>query len=516
VIGLPAISFFIVGCMWAFASPPGSSADDGFHMTSIWCAWGGSETCVEDAWSGTVSVPDRVAKPSCFALGLTPNARCTLLLTGKLVPTTDVNRDNSYNPRIFYLTLRSFVGPDAARSVLVIRFFNVALAAGLLGFALAVSRPPIRRALALGWAVAIIPVGMFTIASTNPSSWAIIGVGVFWAFLYTFLTEHPWRSPRALWALLGAVLSTVVALGGRSDPIYMILLSVIAVALMAAPRLRQRIRHAWPVLLAAAIGVVAIIVISWNSRAGSIVKMAGQMQFPGGDYIRDQPNAVLKAMAEFPSFFAAMFGGQAPSWSQRTTGLDGGIPGYTWPGYTYGMGYTDLIMPSLVGIIAMACVGAVVLVGFTSYSWRKIFAVGLLSIGLIAEILFLRSLFAFQPAIAALQPRYFFPLVLIIICFTAITYPASRRLFNRGQTVLLIIALALVNGVALRATIARYVHGQAHSWTALGNEPGWWWPSGPSPDLLSLMGAVAGLMWFVSIFALANRSDLSERERVAA
>ena len=516
MIGLPAISFFIVGCMWAYASPPGSSADDGFHMTSIWCAWGESETCVEDSWAGTVSVPDRVAKPSCFALGLTPNARCTLLLTGDLVPTTDINRDTSYNPRIFYLTLRSFVGPDAARSVLVIRFFNVALAAGLLGFALAVSRPPIRRALALGWAVAIIPVGMFTIASTNPSSWAIIGVGVFWAFLYTFLTEHPWRSPRALWALLGAVLSTVVALGGRSDPIYMILLSVVAVVLMAAPRLRQRLRQAWPVLVAAAVGVVAIIGISWNSRAGSIVKMAGQMQFPGGDYIRDQPNAVLKTIAEFPSFFAAMFGGQAPSWTQRTSGFDGGTPGYTWPGYTYGMGYTDLIMPSLVGIIAMACVGAIVLVGFTSYSWRKFVAVGLLSIGLIAEILFLRALYGFQQAIAALQPRYFFPLALLIICFSVIAFPGSRRLLNRGQTLILIVALALVNGVALRATIGRYVHGQAHSWTALGNELGWWWPTGPSPDQLSLLGALAGLLWFATVLALANRTGVGERERVSA
>jgi hypothetical protein len=441
---------------------------------------------------------------------------CTVLLTGKLVPTTGLNSVADHNPPLFYATMRAFVGNDTARSVLFIRFFNVALAAGLLGFALAVSRPPIRRALALGWAVAIIPVGMFTIASTNPSSWAIIGVGVFWAFLYTFLTEHQWRSPRALWALLGAVLSTVVALGGRSDPIYMILLSVIAVVLMAAPQLRQRIRKVWPVLAAAAIAVVAIIVVSWNTRAGSIVKMAGQMQFPPGDYGRDQPNAVLKTLAEFPSFFAGMFGGQAPAWAQRTSGFDGGTPGYTWTGFTYGMGYTDLIMPSLVGVVAMACVGAIFLVGFTSYSWRKFAAVGLLSVGLVAEILFLRSIFAFQQATGALQPRYFFPLVLLIICFSVISYPMSRRLLNRGQTLILILALALVNGVALRATIARYVHGQAHSWTSIVDEGAWWWPSGPSPNLLSLMGALAGLVWFASVLALANRGGVSERERVSA
>lgn len=35
---LPVIAFVFLGWSWAFASPTGSSADENYHLSSIWCA----------------------------------------------------------------------------------------------------------------------------------------------------------------------------------------------------------------------------------------------------------------------------------------------------------------------------------------------------------------------------------------------------------------------------------------------------------------------------------------------
>ena len=497
-----------LGWSWAYASPLGSAADDDFHLNSIWCAWGDHETCIADPPKNRALVPDRLANAPCYALSSGLDARCTWLLTDDMVTTDRVNY--GYNPEPFYATLRAFVGPDEARSALIMRFFNVAVAAGLLVFAMVISRPAVRRALALGWAACLVPVGVFFIASNNPSSWVIIGTGVFWAFLYTLLSEPTLRSRRSVAALLGLSLSAVVALGARSDSFYPLLLSAVAVVLLTAPKWRARVFVHWAPWVVGLTVLGGMAVLLSNTRAGGMLRQASQLEFPAGDPGRDQPNAVLKTLLELPSYVGAMFGGQAPSWSQRTTALDGGTPGYTWPGFTYGMGWTDVAMPAIVGFLALGAAAGLFIVGLSSYSRRKLLALTILAAGFVAQVLFVRALFAFQLG-NALQPRYLYPLVLVLMCVALLAFRCKHPLVNRGQTIVLVIALAVANSVALRATIARYAHGQAHSYTQLSDEPLWWWPSGPSPDALWIIGTVAGVVWFVAAFKLAPSH--SERPR---
>lgn len=473
-------------------------------MSSIWCAWGDSESCVSNGSSDSFRVPERVAQPSCFALGGAPNAQCTYALTNSFVEVSNVNALTGYNPQPFYATLRVFVGPDVTLSVLQMRIFNVGLASTLFGLALAVSRVPVRRALALGWGIAIVPIGMFTIASTNPSSWAIMGSGVFWAFLCTFLQEPNWRGRRSLLAILGAAVSIVVALSGRSDSAYVIALSVVAVCVVSAASLRKRIRTLVPVATVVIAILVGIVVVSWNSRAGSLIASLGQVRFPPGDPQSDQPNAVVKTLSDLPSFLAGFFGGQAPSWSQRVSALDAETEGYSWPGFTYGLGFTDVAMPSLVWILVTGSIGAVIIIGFRTSSRFKIAALSMLVLGLVGEVLFVRALFAFQPGVAALQPRYFFPLILVIICFALIKPTGDAIGLNRLQAVVLLFALSIANVVAIRATMASYIHGQGHSWTQLADQPSWWWSFGPSPDQLTLLAAVFGILWLISAILLTG------------
>jgi len=51
---------------------------------------------------------------------------------------------------------------------------------------------PLRRRSTLlwGWIVSIVPLGLFLIASNNPSSWALIGIGSAWLALLGYLETH--------------------------------------------------------------------------------------------------------------------------------------------------------------------------------------------------------------------------------------------------------------------------------------------------------------------------------------
>jgi hypothetical protein len=403
------------------------------------------------------------------------------------------------------------VGPDVDRSVLMMRFANVGVVALLFFMALFVGGAAGRRALLLTWAVVLVPVGIFFIASTNPSSWVITGVGLYWYFLYTALTIRPHRSRAALLSWGGVLATAVLALGSRSDSVYPLALSTIAVLMVCWKTAFSQVprRRTLTIALLGIVAFVAVAAITWRSRAASIMSLVTQISFPAGDIGRDQPNAVLKLIAEFPSFVGGLVGGQPPLWAQRSSEFDGGTPGYSWPGFTYGLGFTDVQMPSLVGTVNLICIGAIMYISFRSYSWRKIAALALIAAGFLAEAIFLRAAYGFA-AVGGfnLQPRYFVPLLFVLVGIATLVFPARTQVLTRGHVAILAILLSTSASVALRATLARYIHGQDHSWIQLADQPGWWWPRAPSPDAVWVLGSLAGLAWFAVTLTLARRASM--------
>ena len=488
---LPTIAFLLLGWTWAFASPPGSSADEGFHMSTIWCAWGPSESCEASTIPDTVMVPDRVANASCFAQQGFSDASCIYERTDWYVQTgTDGGALRTYPP-IYSKFMRAFVGPNVNQSVLLMRMFNVALAAALLAFALVVSRPVVRRAIALSWIVCLVPTGIFFIASINPSGWAIAGGSLFWAFFYTLLRESSIKTIRARAAAAGAILCLLVAIGSRGDSAVVIIVSMAASIAVAWPHLRGRTTALWLGFLAIPIGIIAALL-----DGGRILPT--NLSFPPGNPEFDQPNALLKMLLELPSFLAGIIGGQSPLWSQRASTNDSELPGFSWPGFSYGVGALDVQNPELSGLLVLACVAGVIFLGFRSYSARKIVAVALIFGALIAQIIITRALAGFQPE-GSLQPRYVFALVLVGVGFSALVFPRSLSPVNRGQALLIVAALTIADAASLMATIGRFTYGQAHSWTGISAQPGWWWSVGPSPLIITMIGSAAALGWLLTM-----------------
>ncbi|MDP1876256.1 MAG: DUF2142 domain-containing protein [Actinomycetota bacterium] len=484
-IAVPTVAFLVLGWSWAFASPVGSSADEAYHLTSIWCAWGDSDTCTHTPTTSVVKVPDRIANASCMAQLGNESAACVYSLTEEQAQSVTVNVGNY--PPVFYAVMRAFVGPDISKSVLLMRFLNVAIAAALLALALWVANPIARRALALAWMVCLVPTGVFFIASVNPSAWAITGGALFWVFLYTLLTQESFRSRRSLLAAGGALACAFIALSARGDSAIVLLASAVAVVLMAWPHLRGRVNLLWLSLLA--IPLIAVAALFNVGRYASL-----NLVFPPGNPDMDQPNSVVKMLVELPTFLSGILGGQVSYWAQRTSGNDSQIPGFSWSGYSYGVGSLDVHNPELSSLLVLACVGGVLLLGFRSHSWRKVIALALLSATLVVELVFMRGLVAFQP-VQSLQPRYYFALVVVIVSIAAMTFPRRPGAVNKGQAALLVVTLTVADTVALMATVARYTYGQAHSWTGIADPPSWWWASGPSPIVTMVIGALASLAW---------------------
>ncbi len=137
---LTAIALVLLGTVWAFASPRGSSADEGFHLTNTWCAWGETELCQLDPDLGVAFVPEALIYSSCYAVWPSQEgAGCLKDLPMDLVETDKiVSSPMSYSIG-FFKTMRAFAGENLVLSVQIMRIFNVLLAGFFLFWALAVS-----------------------------------------------------------------------------------------------------------------------------------------------------------------------------------------------------------------------------------------------------------------------------------------------------------------------------------------------------------------------------------------
>ena len=503
---LPVLAFLILGWSWAFASPVGSSADENFHLTSAWCAWGAWEDCTVESSTGLVTVPAAVGQFPCFAGGSGVEATCLLEQEWQeTFATTHVSNPTGGYPPLFHATMRFFAGPDVEKSVVTMRMFNVAIAAAVLLWALILAPPVVSRALALTWAIAIIPIGLFFVASVNPSSWAIIGGSTFWAFFYTLLAEPRWRSLRSSFAMLGMAVTMVLAVMARADSVYVIVLSVVAVGIIQGFFLRNRLKSF--VLLA--FFSIAAIAIALRFNVGSYLS-ALNFSIPVGNQITDQPNPLIKVLAEIPAFLAGAFGLQEP-WAQRESISDYGVAGWVNKTFLFGLGNAnDVVLPSLVGVLVLVVVSGSLFLGLSQSPRAKLAAVAILFTGMVFQILAMRSLTTWgswetSSYVLYIYPRYLLPALMLTIAISLVVTPISKPIFGKIQGYLISILLTLAATVALMATIGRYMQGQDRSWVQFETASGWWWSWGPDPILIICLSFVSGAIYFGAMVSLAVR-----------
>ena len=480
---------------WAWASPPGSAADDDFHLATIWCAWGPNETCVPEGTGAFV--PEVVAGRACFAGDPNLNATCIRLESNdELAASEFINTGLGGYPEVFHAALGAFVGPDSYRSVLLMRTANAALASFILFWALASATTRVRRALAAAWLVCLVPTAAFFIPSTNPSSWAIVGCGTFWGFLAT-ATSPGLGKRQKLIAGSGAVVSASLALGARSDSAVVIGLSVIGVAIL---RWGQMSKRSLALLSVAVIGVAGLVAALF--RFGAYFQQY-RLHWPRGNAEFDQPNPLVKTFLELPAFVHGLVGAQAPSWIQRDDAVNQGVPGYSWHGLSWTLGWSDLGMPTIVGALGGLALASAIALGLRDFSRAKALVLAVfVGVGL-AQVAVMRSFVNFEYN-WGLQSRWFLPWLLAAVGFLSLV--RSRDRSQPAQAALIGLAVIGSGVAAFAATMSRYVSGRGSSWLSFDTTSGWWWPSGPTPTWLIAMNIFGSLG-----FALAGMTLMTSR-----
>lgn len=468
VLGIAA-AFVLLGLTWALASPQGSAPDDSFHLTSIYCAWGeaGGACQVGSPPRGRPSigvlVREDVADVSCSAGQPAASADC---LAGLSTEPVLARSNGVLYPPLFYGVMRAFAGDSVAWSVFLMRMVSVLLAALLLAAALALAPrgAGIRTATVVAWGCCLVPLGLFVIASTNPSAWAVLGVGTFWSFLATVLEVGRWGRRRIAAAVL-AGFSAVVAVGARYDSLLYLAVAAAAVALVRCRRPSRR--AAW--LLAASVlaGVTLLLAVVTLTAQGR-----GLLQgLSPADEGVDAFDRLVSNILDVPSLVAGALG--------------------TWE-----LGVLDVPLPGVVWVSAMAAFFGATFLGLASGGWRKVAA-----LALVATALFVPPLVVLynglDPVGEQVQPRYLLPLLVAGVGIAVLPARNGPVMRLRGlQPWVWAALLAVANAAALATTIRRYVTGLDVPLLDQQTPAEWWWSIPIGPWVVAFFGAVAGVLLF--------------------
>lgn len=477
-----AMAAIVCGAMWALSSPPGSSPDDNYHQTTIWCvdATTSSSTCRvvgESATTGgpVVEVPALVANPNCFAFAPAESGACQRALEGERVTTEAI--DNGSYPGGFYRVMHLLVRDSIPESILAMRVANVSLAALLLGAVALVTTAAVRRLMALTLVPVLIPLGWFILASVNPSSWALSGLTAYGFALHTlFLLEG--RRRRVVAGVLGVV-GLTMALCARGDaPVYA---GVITVALCVL-----HWRTVWAdkrlLVLPAVVAAVSLWRVLVAAQVASIAGASAETERTLSEVV---PNLLL----EFPALFSGMFG------------------------YAFGLGWLDTAVNSVTAYPVALILGFLGLSGLGRLSVPKALAALIIFVPML--VLPLMTLYRTRLVVGeSVQPRYILPLMPMLLAVLLVGRAADRVLsLSRTQAIAIAVALTVANTAAIYANARRYVTGV--DGPVLIDDVEWWWQSAPSPGTVVVVGGISFAIFAASLVVLSWTPDRDETPRAA-
>lgn len=481
LVVLAAAAAFVSLAAWAVSSPVGSTADDDFHVASIWCrSDAGRVGCLpagpssqDDIGVAILRLPD--VTPLCYVRDPTHNGVCGVL------PFKDVRTSDWLYPPLFYNYASLFAGDTPSTGIFHIRLGVAASVVAIFTLAYLVSLPWLRAPMLVSWVISSMPLGVSLFASTNPSAWAVAGVAAMWgpmvtAFLATGRTR--WMAA-AVWVLAG-----VMAAGSRGDA------AIFVAGISGLGMLLLYRRDRWPVLL---VGIVPIVTSAALFLTSGHSKLASDSFV---DKVAKQPPAAIRwtLFESLPTYWAALTG--AP-WGRTSESLM--------------LGWLDMPMPSGVWLTLTFVVGGFLFVGIGVYYGRKAAAIG----ALVVVVLVIPSRSLLQSGAlggSLFQPRYLLPLLMVIVGLALLGRPGRLLRLTRGQLIVAWVLLTYAATIALHAWIRRFVTGIDVVDIDLDRNREWWPLASATPNQVWIVGSIA---WAV-LMAIALRHLWPRPELAAA
>lgn len=452
---------------WALASPPGSSPDDDFHLASIWCANpANTAACTPGHNSAERIIPSDVYWAACYAQNVELTAGCQAEHSQSSIPsklTTRGSFQNNYPP-VYYATMSAFVGKSLAGSVVLMRVVNILLLIGLTT-ALWLLMPARRRiALIGGWILSSVPLGLFLLASNNPSSWALIGVGSAWLALLGFFETVGRRK-----VLLGAVFvfSVIMAAGARGDAALYTILGSAVVLILSFSRTRAFLLNA---ILPSAMGAVALYFFL-SSRQATVAVQGLSNTVPDAPRIGSFA-LIVKNLINVQSLWFGPFG--------------------TWP-----LGWLDTGMPTIVPFAAILALVVTIPLALRVRYRRK--TIALLVVGAVLWLLPTYVLVAGNNQVGEnVQPRYLLPIILLGIGVALLGVPQKPVVWSRTVLIVTVGALVIAETVAMYMNMRRYISGVSSHQFNLDSGMTWWWNIPIPPMAILALGSLAWLLLLVT------------------
>lgn len=463
-VALPLLALVAL-LAWGFATPVGSSPDDDFHLPSIWCGLGERDgLCEQGSEELTRLVPAAVAGEPCYARDAARDASCWSDST-ELVETDRVNTVHLYPP-VFYATMSAFASTDVETSVLLMRGFNALLFVGLVTGVAALVPRPLRRSAVLPFAVTAVPLGLFVVPSTNPSSWAYLAAGVTWLALYASTLVE---GRRQIGLALLAVLAGFLGAGARGDAgVY----ACLAVGIVAILSLRRDRRLVVPAVAGAVIAAVGALFYLSSTQGGQV--SGGFSDGPGGPPLGVWDT--FRTVLEVPDLWIGAVG-------------------------RWGLGWFDVPLPALVPVLVWAVLSAAVFLGLGKATPRTLVAAVVALGALWGMPTLLHQQSGVLPG-SFVQPRYLLPVLVLLVGVLTVATARGKVEWTRAQGVTGAVALALAAAVALFTTIRRFTVGIETPVANLDGDPRWWWDVlAPTPLTVLVTGSLAAL----GVFLLAER-----------
>lgn len=480
---------------WAFASPIGAGPDDDFHLVSVWCANGGSEYCEPGPTPETRLVSQQFEDLKCFAMRSKVSAACQVgefpEPGGPMVETNRGNFTGKYPP-VYYSVMRLFAGQDVESSAMTMRVVTILLFVGLSTALAALLSPARRRTLFWGWVATVVPLGMFILASNNPSSWSVIGVGL------SFMALRGWfeAEGRARWGLAAMYLVTVVMAGGsRGDAAVYAAGGTLVVLILTAHKSGAWV-HRLPL---PAVGLVLSLILYLMSGQGEVVEEGfGDHANGGGSHNPSSPRPtggiglIAYNVLMLPDLWTGIFG----SWA---------------------LGWFDVVLPAMVTWAAAAAFIVVGLRGLSILTWRKVVSIAGVFLVLIVLPVYTLSIGGHVVG-ENFQPRYLLPLMVLFALVLIDEPPSAALRFTRVETAVVVGAIVMANFISLQVNIRRYVTGTDEQGPNLDAGAEWWWPDAVfGPNATWLLGSLAFAGFIAAIWpVLRNKERQPEVDLLAS
>ena len=447
-----------LGC-WALASPIGSSPDEDFHLGSIWCSHGfETGVCEPGPTADTRLLPEQLVNATCYKQLAYVSADCQ---TGPLPDAgmAETHRGNWFDhsyPPVFYWFEGVFVGADLTNSVLLMRAINILLFVSLVVAIYVLVPTGLRRSMVGGALITAVPLGLFLVASINPSGWAILSAVTLLVALLGCLRATDRRRRYGLGAL--AALSLLLGAGARADAASYAVVAI-GVAIILTVRLRFDVRSLTKLVFPVVLAICAIVAFF----------SAGQSAALSGSGSPTQEPLTLGTLVDTALDVPTL-------WS--------GALGVSW-----GLGWLDTGLPGIVGVFSLSVFAGVMVVAVVGLGMR--WRLGLALVGLAAVVVPTYILITSGVKVpVGVQPRYILPLLALFAVTAMVRLHGTAFRLTGGQRWIVVALLTMANAVALHTNIKRYTVGLDGLAFNLDRDIEWWWQIPISPMAVWLLGSL--------------------------